>query len=204
MNKKYFSAVGKITTPPTVKDRIVEELKKYVTFGYILRSGGAKGADTIFAQTYMEMGGKVEIYLPWNGYNGKFLGHDYINQNCCIMVTPEAFNIAYELDEKWNERTEATKVLDARNVHIYCGFKIGKEPLSDFVVYFDDHPENKDSGTQRGLKVADKFKIPKINLYHYDIIQCQHCFKFIDESNRDYLNCPYCTNICGVTMDGLL
>jgi hypothetical protein len=62
---KYYTGIGSRETPQAI---LVEMTRIAVALSddWVLRSGGANGADTAF-----ENGAKSkEIYLPWNGFNG--------------------------------------------------------------------------------------------------------------------------------------
>src|SRR3954462_8805604 len=63
---KIYTGIGSRQTPPeilTLMTRIAHTLDGQ---GYLLRSGGAAGADTAFAQGAT----RREIYVPWSSFNG--------------------------------------------------------------------------------------------------------------------------------------
>lgn len=160
-----FSAVGRTTTPDSVIPIIERICKPLAERNCWMHSGGAKGADSLFADTYREkLNGGVEIFLPWNGYNNIFTESYGIDIRRVFASIPKrAFVIAEQADPNWNVRWEATKALDARNAQIHLGFSCDR-PV-DFALYFDDTPEDLDSGTQRGLQIAKNYNIPCFNLY---------------------------------------
>jgi len=64
--KKYYTGIGSRETPKKIlvlMDKLAQKLEKQ---GYVLRSGGAAGADTAFAENVV----KKEIFIPWNNFNG--------------------------------------------------------------------------------------------------------------------------------------
>ena len=61
---------GSRNTPQEVLDEMIKIGKELAESRYILRSGGAKGADTAFETGCDLVNGKKEIYLPWKNFNG--------------------------------------------------------------------------------------------------------------------------------------
>ena len=53
--------------------------------GFVLRSGGADGADTFFEIGCDMSNGLKEIYLPWNNFNNN-LSQLILNENNDILV----------------------------------------------------------------------------------------------------------------------
>lgn len=165
---KTFAAVGRFSTSRNVIPIMSKILEPLSEKQYIMNTGGASGADDMFAEVYSGVFDKtVNIFLPWNGYNGIFTNRNSsIIKNVFDSVPKRAFEIAESVDENWQNRTEATKGLYARNALIYLGSNL-LSPV-DFAIYFDDVPEYKDSGTQRGLRIAEKYNIPCFNVYDAD------------------------------------
>ena len=63
---KYFAGIGSRETPNGVKPMIEEVCSMLYKNNFVLRSGGAPGADLMFESSFE---GEKEIYLPWKGFN---------------------------------------------------------------------------------------------------------------------------------------
>src|SRR5690606_12262312 len=68
---KYYTGIGSRETPKDILCLMVEVARKLSHLGWILRSGGAEGADTAFEIGALDKGAIVlpEIYIPWVGFN---------------------------------------------------------------------------------------------------------------------------------------
>ena len=70
MDVIYYAGIGSRSTPDNVLG-IMEKLGIVLAKkGFILRSGGADGADKAFEKGCDLASGQKEIYLPWKGFNG--------------------------------------------------------------------------------------------------------------------------------------
>lgn len=153
MTTKAFAGIGSRQTPPEVL-RLMEAIALRLTTAYkfVLRSGGAKGADSAFAA-----GAKAkEIYLPWPGYNGLTDG--------VVLVRPtsEAYEVAKRFHPVWDRLSPGVQALHARNVHVLLGKDLAS-PV-DFVVAWTPGGAEV-GGTGHALRVAKHYGIPVFNLY---------------------------------------
>jgi predicted Rossmann fold nucleotide-binding protein DprA/Smf involved in DNA uptake len=64
---KYYAGVGSRQTPENILHLMTRIAMRMAELGWVLRSGGAKGADYAFEKG---AGDKKEIYLPWRGFGG--------------------------------------------------------------------------------------------------------------------------------------
>ena len=81
--------------------------------GWHLHSGGAKGADTAFAEG--APAGQRTLFLPWPSYNG------HRGPDCVALSGPElraCMDIAADLHPAWNRCSRTVRKLHARNVAI--------------------------------------------------------------------------------------
>lgn len=152
----YYAGIGSRETPIDLKDdikTIVEFLDKK---GYILRSGGAPGADTFFE----EHTNNKEIFLPWRGFNG--------NKSLLFNPTPESFNLAQKYHPNWGRLSYGAKKLMARNCHQVLGLDL-KTPVKFIICWTKDGKAT--GGTGQALRMAEDLKIPVYNLYHNDTLK---------------------------------
>ena len=149
---KYYAGIGSRKTPKPILDimtRVASWLEKQ---GYILRSGGANGADSAFEAGVANNSHK-EIFLPWKGFNGK--------NSIYLEPARWTYDIAKDIHPAWNKLTNGAKKLHARNVHQIMG-PSGKE-YSEFVIYWTPNivPSG---GTTTAIKLAKILNILTINL----------------------------------------
>lgn len=79
--KKYYAGIGARQTPPNVLSVMRDLGTKLEEDGWILRSGGAKGADSAFEAGVRNPKSK-EIFIPGRSFNGH-----YSNQQGVIDAT---------------------------------------------------------------------------------------------------------------------
>lgn len=63
----FYAGIGSRETPPEILALMAEIARKLASLGWIVRSGGADGADTAFEEAVLPH--QREIYLPWPGFN---------------------------------------------------------------------------------------------------------------------------------------
>jgi len=92
----YYAGIGARATPPGMLDLMSRIANKLEGMGYILRSGGAAGADTAFERGVINAANR-QIYLPSAQFNSRMAGAaGYINaaqlpswqqaiRNCCSV-----------------------------------------------------------------------------------------------------------------------
>ena len=163
---KYYAGIGSRETPPGIEP-LIEEVSGFLPrFGYVLRSGGAPGADSMFDK---HCKGEKEIYLPWKGFND--------NDSTLYLddMDPEIVSKAQEIARKyhpaWNNLSHAAKKLMARNTFQILGYDLNT-PVS-FVVCWTLGGRIQ-GGTGQALRIAKDMSIPIFNLYDKD---CLHKIK---------------------------
>lgn len=146
---KFYTGIGSRQTPPYVLDMFIELAKNYAKDGYILRSGGADGADSAFEKG---AGDQKEIYLPWRGFNN--------NRSKLTSPTPAAFEMAKKYHPAWSRLRYPVKLLHARNCHQVLGLDL-KTP-SEFVVCWTIDGKAV-GGTATAIKLAYDYDIQVMN-----------------------------------------
>lgn len=165
---KYYAGIGSRETPKEVLEYMEELAIRLEKQGYILRSGGAGGADTAFEKGVSEPDMK-EIYLPWSGFGyieKKYHNPDkgyYALQN--LGLEEEAKTIAGRLHPAWGACSRGAKSLHSRNIHQILGQDL-KSP-SKFVIAYAvvDNNGRAKGGTAMAISLADMRGIPVYNLY---------------------------------------
>ena len=135
---KYFAGIGSRKTPIDVLRHVEQISKAFTELGYILRSGGAKGADSHFEKTALNK----EIY--------------YAND-----ATKEAIELASQYHPAWHNCNDYARKLHGRNSMIILGHDLNT-PV-DFVICWT--PDGKATGgTGLGINLANDKDIPVYNL----------------------------------------
>lgn len=152
---KFYAGIGSRETPLEIKDKIkiiVEYLNK---LDYIMRSGGAPGADTFFEEYAINK----EIYLPWRNFNG--------NDSPLHHPTKDALNMAMKYHPNWYRLSIGARKLMARNCFQVLGQDL-KTPVKFIVCWTKDGGAT--GGTGQALRIAEELKIPIYNLFFEDTI----------------------------------
>jgi hypothetical protein len=151
---KIYTGIGSRSTPESILNLIHLVSKKLDDMGFLLRSGGAKGADTAFEM----FSNNKEIYLPWNGFNGR--KHDdesYFNYTQCSgHLIAEETVINFHPNPK--ALSNAGQKLMARNAMQIMG-RDYKSP-TDVVICWT----NETGGTNQALRIAKFHNISILNL----------------------------------------
>ena len=151
-----YAGIGSRSTPSDVLHEMANTARRLATEGWLLRSGGADGADA-----YFEYGcgdGAKEIWLPWRGFNG----------NQSQLILPEfgaqfdrAIDIAASVHPAWNRCSSAARRLHARNVLQILGADFST-PVDKVICWTPNGAVV--GGTATALKLATQHGIEITNL----------------------------------------
>jgi hypothetical protein len=151
---KIYCGIGSRETPQEIGDLMTRIAAKLESMGRILRSGGADGADTYFENGVKT---KKEIYLPWQGFNGR--------QG--IVANKNQFEKAEELAKKyhpaWEKLTQGARKLMARNGFQVLGLDLDK-PANYVICWTIDGKAT--GGTGQAIRIAEAYNIPVYNLFN--------------------------------------
>ena len=151
MKKIYWAGIGSRETPQELKQLIKKITEELNAKGFILRSGGAPGADYFFEIASIPE--QREIYLPWKGFNG--------NESELYGVTFGALNLAEKYHPYWKNLSLGAKKLMARNCYQVLGQDL-KTPVSFVVCWTKDGKAS--GGTGQAIRIANDLQIPVFNL----------------------------------------
>lgn len=169
-----YAGIGARATPPDVAAAMQLVAAQLADFGWVLRSGGADGADTAFAIGAGYCGGSIdehryEIFLPWPGFNRQSSPHDAPSQR--------AIEIAERHHPAWTSLTRGVRSLQARNSHQILGADLSS-PAEFVLAWTPDGADNvvaetgsKTGGTGQAIRVAGGAGVPVINLRNLEIEQ---------------------------------
>lgn len=163
VTKKIYTGIGHRQIPEEIFalfKKISTELAKR---GFILRSGGAVGADSAFEEGCDSAKGKKEIYLPWRNFNN--------NPSLLYDVSTQCVAYAREIIPNFKNMKSGTQLLTARNIYQIMGQDL-KTPTDLVICYC-----SRNGGTANALKMAKYFDIKMIiNCYDYinDLLTAEH------------------------------
>jgi hypothetical protein len=158
---KYATIIGSRTITNNEKSLLSLIALKLSNKGYILRSGGADGSDSVVNVFY-----NVEIFIPWNGFN------DFQHDGKRIFVLDKlpdktlAEKKALSLHEAPDALSKAALKLHTRNIYQVIGKNGSNGIKSDFVIFCSDS-DSKDlpiGGTRTAVKFAKSLNIPCYNI----------------------------------------
>lgn len=157
-----FTGIGSRSTPynALVNIEIIGQILGWK--GWILRSGGADGADLAFEKGAIKVEGPREIYLPWpsfNQYNRILIGED--RQYDIMSPSIEAFQLTSLYHPNWDNLSRGVKCIHARNAHQVLGRDL-KTP-SNVVICWTEGGK-KIGGTAQAMRIAEDYDIPIVNL----------------------------------------
>lgn len=157
---KYYAGIGSRETPPEVVREMVM-LAQALSATYVLRSGGADGADSAFEEGARLGQGAAEIYLPWRGFNGK--------NSDLAGVDRAALELAQTVHPAWERLSEGPRKLHARNCYQVLGRSLNI-PVDFVVCWTADGCETEaqrrstTGGTATAIVLAHRKGIPVFNL----------------------------------------
>ena len=159
INSNYYAGIGSRETPTEIL-KIFEKVGYFLAEkNFILRSGGAGGADQAFERGVDKANGKKEIYLPWR----KFEGSD----SELIVNDEKAFEIAEKYHPYWHNLKDGAKKLQARNSHQVLGWDLNTP--SEFVICWTKKGKGK-GGTGQAIRIAIEYNIPVFDAGRFDSI----------------------------------
>jgi hypothetical protein len=159
-SKKYYAGVGSRETPSDIQKIMTQVASILEKHGYILRSGGADGADLAFENGVVNKENK-EIYLPYRGFNGSTsdLVLDELSNGPLCYAFKDYFH-PYPPALKWKK----SKQLMSRNTYQVLGKDL--HTFSDVVICWTEGGNPNKGGTAQALRLAKFFDIDIINLGH--------------------------------------
>ena len=154
-----YAGVGSRKTPPAMLKAFTKLSRELCDKGWVLRSGGADGADSAFAAAVPHNRGQKEIFAPWNSFNDHFEG---INDVAVLhgRASETAHILAEEVHPVWNKLRPSFKKLHARNIGIMLGGELDK-PVDAVICWTPGGRTT--GGTGLAIRFAEKEGIPVLN-----------------------------------------
>ena len=149
---KIYAGIGSRETPLEVIKAMQTVAAALAKKHWILRSGGADGADTAFEIGCDSVGGNKEIYIPWKGFN----------KSTSELYRPHvgAELIAKLTHPNWDACSDGAKKLHSRNVLQMLGLHLN-HPVA-FVICYTKNGSGA-GGTGQALRIAAHLGIPVVD-----------------------------------------
>lgn len=161
---KIYTGIGSRETPPEICQVMTKLAAKLEQDNYILRSGGADGADAAFEAGVHDNKNK-EIFLPWQNFNN--------NKSPLYNYRKEQLDKCRELlskvctAEHLNKMSQGAYKLHMRNCMQVLGINLDT-PTNFIVCWTKDGKAT--GGTATAIKLAELYNIKVYNLYNRDIL----------------------------------
>lgn len=151
MVKLYYSGVGSREVPQEIGEVITKIAVKLEELGYTLRSGGAQGADTYFAEKVKNK----EIFIPWKSFGDGIVPKE----------TDFVHSLLKEIHPAYDKLSQGALKLHLRNVNQVLGEDLNTP--SKFLICWakTDKQGVPIGGTRTAWKIAEKYNIPCFNLF---------------------------------------
>jgi len=128
---KYYTGVGSRSTPPEVLGTMKRLAFHLASSEWILRSGGADGADMAFQEGAEDANALMDIYVPWKGFGRQNWGYTPL-EYADPVVRARAEYVVRCVHPAPDHLSAAALKLHTRNVFQVLGYDL-KTP-SRFVV----------------------------------------------------------------------
>lgn len=161
---KYYTGIGSRSASYNILNQMEEIAYWLAENRFILRSGGANGADTAFEdgataycnETHHDKYKYMEIYLPWKEFN--------FNKSLLFNIPQKAFKIAEEIHPNWKACKLGARKLHARNVQQVLGRDLNT-PSSFLLCWSEPQGNSISGGTRTAYELARQHNIPVYNMY---------------------------------------
>ena len=165
---RIYAGVGSRSTPPDILDLMERIAEAMARRGWTLRSGAAAGADGAFENGAERAGGPREIWLPWDGFNGRTAdGATRVGRN-----SARNRDRARQCHPAWHTLSDGAQKLMVRNVHQVLGPEPGSSPPADVMLCWT--PDGAaGGGTGLAVRLARRHGIPVVDLGTVDARELQ-------------------------------
>lgn len=156
----YYAGVGSRETPQPICDLMTDIARKLEGEGWILRSGGAAGADSAF-ESGVSNPENMEVYLPSSYFNGRSSSREGYIDATKLEGFPKALKTVDLFHPAPGRLSDFPRKLMARNAMQVLGASL-EEP-SQFVIAWTVGGKVA-GGTGQALRIARHHDIPVLNL----------------------------------------
>lgn len=166
---KYYSGIGSRDTPLPIQELMEKIAEKLVEKNYILRSGASPGADQAFEKGARNSGGKMEIYLPYAGFEDHRREEKYNYLPAEFKNYAQAEKLAKKYHPNFESLAKRQKMFIVRDVYQVLGQDLNT-PSAFVICWTEDGCKNdkertaRTGGTGQAISTASDYGIPIFNL----------------------------------------
>lgn len=162
---RTYAGIGSRNTPVHIQTKMEDLAEALVAHGYILRSGGAAGADSAFERGCDRAQGTKQIFIPWNGFKPRPDTPDIrrtTNERGVLMpahpVEAEEISARFwpQSHVRWSSLKSSTRALMSRNTCQILGPTL--ELPAQFVLFWKP-TDGRTSGTGHALRIAGAYEV---------------------------------------------
>lgn len=157
---RHYAGIGSRETPQPICSLMTQVAEKLEGEGWILRSGGAAGADSAF-EAGVSNPENMEIFLPSSYFNGRSSGRKGYIDASKLDSFPKALKTVDLFHPAPGRLSDFPRKLMARNAMQVLGASL--EGLSQFVIAWTVGGKVA-GGTGQALRIARHHNIPVVNL----------------------------------------
>lgn len=181
---KYYTLVGSRETSDDGCSYLMAMAHKLGNAGWIGRSGGADGADTALEEG-VSWDGKltkaIEVYLPWEGFNGRSSSEKGYTNASKLKNFPQAMSIAEQTHTAWDKCSRGARALHSRNVYQVLGMDLNT-PSTFLLCWAIPTKTGVKGGTNTAVQLAKKHGAEVINIYGMSFEEAlESISKYIDK-----------------------
>jgi hypothetical protein len=158
--KNFYAGIGSRETPESVQFIMTTVASMMEAKGWVLRSGGADGADSAFEKGVLDRF-NMEVYLPGSFFNGKTSRNRGYVDTTSLPAYGKALSTVSQFHPAPTRLTEFSNKLMARNAMQVLGPDL--ETPSKAIIAWTHGGEVK-GGTGQALRIANHFGTPVYNL----------------------------------------
>ena len=159
--QKYITIIGS----RIITDEEYYTLKNLAStlhgMGYVLRSGGADGADSTISHLL-----NIEVYIPWNGFNNLYHNGKTVFELSKLPNQDLAKSRIMKIHPAPQKLTQGALKLHTRNIYQVIGFRGIDGVKSEMVIYCADEGNDflPKGGTRTAIAYAKQLNIPVYNI----------------------------------------
>jgi hypothetical protein len=175
----YYAGIGSRETPPNVCKEMFRLAQDLADRRWVLRSGGADGADSAFEEGCDENRGYKEIFLPWYGFNGRFEVETTPGRLVTVPPLTNSLRRIANSVQHLDRMSQGVQKLKCRNVCQILGNIPGKSPPTNVVICYQD-PKKKTGGTLFAMNLTLKCH-PIIPVFNMAVLKTDAIRKMLDK-----------------------
>ena len=157
-----YAGIGSRETPDGVRRDMTLMASLLAKSGWVLRSGGAEGADLSFQAGVPKASlSMLQVFLPWPGYNDLSGGHTIVLDR---VRQQDAMNLVSKYHPAWDRCGQGARKLHARSAAIIRGADL-RHPVDAVVCWTPNAVPV--GGTATGIRMAESVGIPVFNLARF-------------------------------------